>query len=201
MRVALCAALAGAVLCGLSQLSRGTSTFVSGSAAARHDDRRDTGVGRSAVAFPSVLERHGEVQTDATTLSARLQVDEDKDAPFGLDVTLGHRWAQCFASYEDATGAHVLEEWVVPDTESNIKSLNAWHQRGSADSTDVRCERTSLKAQDVMCLECVSAADTASEPFFPAGAGTFGNLQQCVTMTRGMGFCKSGSVSLPSAKQ
>lgn len=217
MGVALAAASAVVLLPTFSCVGVLVSTFVAGSLPqlqARHGAWRPSRASRGAAAATAVLEettkvkeRAPEPQANGTTFNATLLLDGERETISGTEATFASQWTQCFASYEDASRGHVLEQWVLPDSEDSIISFNAWHQRGLEEgATRVRCGRTALKGQDILCLECVSPYQLTSGNFLgmtssrgaPHGAGFLGSLEQCVSMSQGTGFCKSGSLNLPA---
>lgn len=210
MRLALLGVSAVSLCCAVSPAGGAASNFVVGSAArlqARHA-RSAPQASRAAAAAPAALEapvqrqRRRTPRGNATLVNATLLLGGGRDTPFSLGATFGAQWSQCHASYTDAERGHVLERWVLPDAEASVISFNTWRQGGRPGSTDVRCGRTALAGQDVMCLECVSPFQlTGSTPLGggSAGAGLFGTLRQCMAMSMGTGFCKTGSVSVPAA--
>jgi hypothetical protein len=131
-------------------------------------------------------------------------------------------WAKCVVEAKDRSQRDehgtvmprmVLEEWVMRGTKEHIGTFQGWRQMRK-DSPNVRCMETSLDAVlGVNCLECVSprmdgfVPTPTLTPVGPTGNGlsevfqtsfvmTFG-LPQCLTGAKnGMGFCKSGSVTM-----
>lgn len=94
----------------------------------------------------------------------------------------------------------VLEEWVLRGELQNVAAFKSWRQDGPG-PTSVRCvEMPEEEALSTVCLECASPGGAA-----PAGglapsaiAGlAFGRVSQCMAHTAmGLGFCKSGQLSM-----
>ena len=113
-------------------------------------------------------------------------------------VALNPRWATCFVQSE-AKGRSVLEEWQMQGVRENVEAFQSWREGTSTGQVDVHCVKATQPADDVVCLECLTATVAySSGSVATLGApiaATFVGAQQCVAgAPGGTAFCKSGQV-------
>mmetsp|Transcript_34810 Transcript_34810/g.108279 ORF Transcript_34810/g.108279 Transcript_34810/m.108279 type:complete len:199 (-) Transcript_34810:467-1063(-) len=130
-----------------------------------------------------------------------LQPAEEPGLPASSSIRVDQnpQWASCFVQAQQESQA-VLEEWVLRGEHSSLVAFRAWRQ-GGPEATAVRCvDVPEEEALRTVCLECASPG--GAMPFGLGGAASipgvvFGGMSQCMAHTAmGLGFCKSGQVSV-----
>lgn len=224
MRLAVLAASAAVAFHGMFGLTaelwrlaalQGASVFVVGPTAqlaARRSAGRAPTVARSAVAVLDVAE---DVAVDVALqrqsfrdIAAELGANPPSPIlPSGSAVATAQDLFQCYASYSNNDGDHVVEDWVLPGYADFSNYFSAWRQQALGGVADVRCEFAAMQEEDVTCVECLLPPHMLSsgevfgagmEPVPLTGAGTSGSLEQCQAVSLGAGFCKKGSMHFPA---
>mmetsp|Transcript_56681 Transcript_56681/g.127889 ORF Transcript_56681/g.127889 Transcript_56681/m.127889 type:complete len:208 (-) Transcript_56681:300-923(-) len=147
-------------------------------------------------------------ESDATAAqlpeAASAAVDVAGGRPGALPgVTQNPPWATCFVEEQQADGS-VLEEWVMRGEPRTLSAFRAW-RRSSTARASVRCVKTPASdAMQTVCLQCASPEQgtpfgiSASVRMGSAGAVlVVAGAPQCMAQAAsGLGFCKSGQVTL-----
>lgn len=122
-------------------------------------------------------------------------------------AALGPPWTSCIVESWEA-GRNVLEEWIMRDERSSIRSFRAWRQSGP-DPVSMRCEPVlASDTEEVTCLECI-APGQGRRKWFRGLRQSWGddggrmevvsvnsNLRQCMERSvAGSSFCKRGTVA------
>uniref|UniRef100_A0A7S4V034 Uncharacterized protein n=1 Tax=Alexandrium monilatum TaxID=311494 RepID=A0A7S4V034_9DINO len=171
------------------------------------------GLGLPGAAFssrPAMLERLGapvqatavgrQASEGAGALEPALELESGSSATSTLRMAQDPQWATCFVQAQRTSRA-VLEEWVLRGERENVAAFRAWRQ-DSPEPTSVRCVELEEEEEALrtVCLECASPGGAAPAGALAPGAFAgvaFGGLSQCMAHAAvGLGFCKSGQVSM-----